>query len=420
MRVERPFPPSAGADDPRTQADVDPGDPIALTRALVRCPSVTPREAGALDLIERAARALGFRCWRLAFDSPGTARVDNLFARRDLGPSDRRGPHFCFAGHSDVVPVGRPDDWRCDPFSAMIENDLLIGRGTADMKGAIAAMLAAMAEFLTGPGNAPETAGTLSLLITGDEEGPAINGTRRVLEWMAEEGHLPDFCLVGEPTNPARLGEMIKIGRRGSLNGHLIVEGTAGHVAYPHLADNPVPKLLRLLDELRKMSLDEGTAMFQPSNLEITHIEVGNPAHNVIPARAEALFNIRFNDLHDGERLARDLHERLAATGIAHRLDIHVTGEAFLTPPGPPVRALVDAIRAHTGEEPELSTSGGTSDARFIKDYCPVVEFGLVGATMHKANEAVAIDDIVRLKAIYGDFLGRFFASTGVQDADSA
>ncbi len=418
MNDRRPSPPpghGAGAGRER-DADADPRDPLSFARALVRCPSVTPREAGALDLVERAARRLGFRCRRLAFESPGTARVDNLFARLDFGPRPEDGPHLCFAGHADVVPVGRPEDWRCDPFAGVVADGRLIGRGAADMKGAIAAMLAAIAAFLDRPDAGRRTGGTLSLLITGDEEGPAINGTRRVLEWMAREGHRPDFCLVGEPTNPTRLGEMIKIGRRGSLNGHLVVEGVAGHVAYPHLADNPVPKLLRLLEVLRDMRLDEGTAMFQPSNLEITHIEVGNPAHNVIPGRAEALFNIRFNDLHTGDGLARRLREHLAGTGIAHRLDIHVTGEAFLTPPVPALRALVEAIRAHTGIEPELSTSGGTSDARFIKDHCPVVEFGLVGATMHKANESAAVADIERLAAIYGDFLARFFGATPEPD----
>ncbi|RMF68698.1 MAG: succinyl-diaminopimelate desuccinylase, partial [Alphaproteobacteria bacterium] len=378
-------------------------DPVPLAQALVRCPSVTPRDEGALDVIAEAVRALGFAVWRLPFEAPGTARVDNLFACRPFGPRPEEGPHVCFAGHSDVVPVARPDQWTVSPFAGEIVDGVLMGRGAADMKGAIAAAIAAMAGFLKEVESAGDAApsGRLSLLITGDEEGPALNGTRRVLEWMADHGHVPDFCLVGEPTSRKRVGDTVKIGRRGSLNGHLIVEGIEGHVAYPHLADNAIPKLLRLLDALLAEPLDQGTAVFEPSNLEVTDITVGNHAHNVIPGRAEALFNIRFNDLHTGASLTRWLHERLAGTGIAYELDLHVTGEAFVTPPGPGLRALVEAIAHETGEEPELSTSGGTSDARFIKDYCPVVECGLVGATMHKANEAAPVADIHQLARIY-------------------
>ncbi len=381
-------------------------DAVALARALVRCPSVTPRDEGALDVIAESVRALGFTVWRLPFESPGTARVDNLFAHRSFGPHPEDGLHVCFAGHSDVVPVVRPGQWTVEPFAGAIVDGVLMGRGAADMKGAIAAAIAAMAGFLeeVDRSGSAGPSGRLSLLITGDEEGPALNGTRRVLEWMADHGHVPDFCLVGEPTSRQRVGDTIKIGRRGSLNGHLIVEGIEGHVAYPHLADNAIPKLLRLLEALLAEPLDEGTAVFQPSNLEVTDITVGNRAHNVIPGRAEALFNIRFNDLHTGESLTRWLHERLRATGIAYELDLHVTGEAFVTPPGPGLRALVAAIEAETGEEPELSTSGGTSDARFIKDYCPVVECGLVGATMHKANESAPVADIHRLTRIYQRF----------------
>ena len=396
-----------------TPAAAGPIDPVALARALVRCPSVTPRDEGALDVIAQAVRALGFAVWRLPFESPGTARVDNLFALRAFGPRPADGPHVCFAGHSDVVPVARPDQWRVEPFAAEIVDGVLMGRGAADMKGAIAAAIAAMAGFLEAVERGGDAApsGHLSLLITGDEEGPALNGTRRVLEWMAAHGHVPDFCLVGEPTSRQRAGDTVKIGRRGSLNGHLIVEGIEGHVAYPHLADNAIPKLLRLLDALLAEPLDTGTAVFEPSNLEVTDIAVGNRAHNVIPGRAEALFNIRFNDLHTGDSLTRWLHDRLGAVGVPYELDIHVTGEAFVTPPGPGLRALVAAIATETGEEPELSTSGGTSDARFIKDYCPVVECGLVGATMHKANEAAPLADIHRLTRIYRHFFANMVIS---------
>lgn len=377
---------------------------LSLAQALIRCPSVTPRDEGALDLIEQALSGLGFDVWRLPYEAPGTARVDNLFARIGSG-----GPHFCFAGHSDVVPVGHPERWHVDPFAAVVEDGYLIGRGAADMKGAIAAFIAASARFL-GRLNKP-VPGSLSLLITGDEEGPAVNGTVRVLEWMADHGHVPDFCLVGEPTNPSRLGEAIKIGRRGSLNARLIVEGHQGHVAYPHLADNPIPKLLRLLDLLLALRLDDGTAHFQPSNLEITDIEVGNHATNVIPGRAEARFNIRFNDLHDGAGLEQRLRDLLDAADIPFALDVHVSGEAFLTPPGPLSDAVSDAVAARLGRRPALSTTGGTSDARFIRNYCPVVEFGLVGATMHKSNECVALADLEALGLIYEDVILRLLSA---------
>lgn len=378
-------------------------DTIGFARALVRCPSVTPRDEGALGLVADAAERLGFTCHRLRFEAPGTAAVENLFARIGGGT-----PHLSFAGHTDVVPVGHPEAWRHDPFAGTVEDGALIGRGAADMKGAIAAFFAALDRFLGAHGAG--FGGSISLLITGDEEGPAINGTARVLDWMAANGHVPDMCLVGEPTNPSRLGEMIKIGRRGSLNGRILVRGHQGHVAYPHLAENPIPGLLRLLDALLALRLDEGTAHFQPSNLEITDIEVGNGATNVIPGRAAAAFNIRFNDLHSGDSLGELLRAALGATGVAHELDLHVSGEAFLTPPGPLSDALAAAIAARLGRRPELSTTGGTSDARFIRGHCPVVEFGLVGATMHKANEAAAIADIEALADIYLDLLERMFA----------
>lgn len=373
-------------------------DVAALAQALVRCPSVTPRDEGALDLLQSVLEDLGLDCYRLPFERPGTARVDNLFARIGSG-----APHFCFAGHTDVVPVGHPEAWRVDPFAGTIEDGALIGRGAADMKGAIAAFVAALARFLEETGGQP--AGSISLLITGDEEGPAINGTVRVLDWMAETGNLPDACLVGEPTNPSELGEMIKIGRRGSLNAHLVVKGHQGHVAYPRLARNPIPDLVRLLSALTGATLDTGTELFQPSNLEVTNIEVGNGAPNVIPGRAEAHFNIRFNDLYTGESLERWLRERLDGVGVDYSLDAVVSGEAFLTPPGPLSDIVAKAVERRLGRRPELSTTGGTSDARFIRVYCPVVEFGLVGASMHKANEAASLADIAALGDIYLDIL---------------
>lgn len=379
-------------------------DPVALARALVRCPSVTPRDEGALDCLQQALEPLGFTCHRLPFASPGTATVDNLFARIGDG-----APHVCFAGHTDVVPVGHPDAWRADPFAGVIEDGALLGRGAADMKGAIGAFVAAVARYLEARGGAP--AGSVSLLITGDEEGPAINGTARVLDWMTENGQRPDMCLVGEPTNPSRLGEMVKIGRRGSLNAHLTVHGHQGHVAYPHLAENPVPALCRLLSRFNEHVLDEGTAHFQPSNLEITDLEVGNHAPNVIPGRAAARFNIRFNDRHTGASLERWLHDVCGEGGASCTLDIAVSGEAFLTPPGPLSDALCESIVARLGMQPTLSTTGGTSDARFIRAICPVVEFGLVGASMHKANEHAALADIHALADIYLGLLGHLLAA---------
>lgn len=361
-----------------------------LAAELIRRPSVTPVEAGALDRLEAVLRPLGFQCWRLAFGE-GEAQVDNLFARRGTA-----APHLCFAGHVDVVPVGAIDAWSVDPFEGRIAEGRLIGRGAADMKGAIAAFAAAVERVL-----AADPGGSLSFLITCDEEGPAVNGTVKVLPWMAANGHVPDYCIVGEPTNPAELGEMIKIGRRGSYNATLTVTGAQGHVAYPHLADNPLPRLIKLLAALDALVLDDGTAHFQPSTLAMTSIDVGNSATNVIPGKAQARFNIRFNDAHSPDGLDRLVRRTLDAVGDPYRLDVQVSGDSFLTPPGPLSDALSDAVEAVVGRRPRLSTSGGTSDARFIKDYCPVVEFGLVGQTMHKVDEQVAVVDIERLSQIY-------------------
>lgn len=380
-----------------------PLDPIALTQALIRCPSVTPVDAGALDVLQRALEDLGFACHRLAFGDDD-ARVDNLYAR--LGT---KGPHFCYAGHTDVVPVGNRADWTVEPFAGTISGGMILGRGAADMKASIAAFVAAAAGYVRDKdGNIP---GSISLLITGDEEGVALNGTVKVLEWLKTRGEGIDHCVVGEPTNPKRLGDMIKIGRRGSLNAVITVLGAQGHVAYPHLADNPIPRLLKTLDALLARRLDDGTAHFDPSNLEVTSVDVGNAATNVIPAAATARLNIRFNDTHTGASLSQWIRDECENHAGAHDVDIHVSGEAFLTAPGFLSGLVAAAVADITGRTPELSTTGGTSDARFIKDMCPVVEFGLVGETMHKADERAALADIEALTRIYRHILERYFTA---------
>ena len=376
--------------------------PLELARALIRCPSVTPEDAGALDVLQAALQELGFTCHRVLGEAPESEPVDNLYAR--LGTA---APNFCFAGHTDVVPVGDRDGWREDPFAADVHDGILYGRGASDMKGAIAAFVAATARFVEDhPGG---WNGSISLLITGDEEGPAINGTRKLLDWMEARGERADVCLVGEPTNPERLGDMIKIGRRGSLNARLTVSGMQGHAAYPHLADNPLPRMIAMLGRLTEARLDDGSAHFQASNIEITSIDVGNEASNVIPAKAEAAFNIRFNDGHSSDSLTAWLHEQFAAVGGDYALDIYVTGEAFLTPPGDLSTLIAHAVEAATGRVPELSTTGGTSDARFIKDHCAVAEFGLIGRTMHKTDEHIKLAELDALTEIYEMVLRRYF-----------
>ena len=334
---------------------------------------------------------------------PQRDAVDNLYAR--LGDS---GPNFCFAGHSDVVPTGPREAWSVDPFAAELRDGVLYGRGAADMKSAIAAFVVAARRFLQS--GAPY--GSISVLITGDEEGPSVNGTKKVLQWLTENDETIDICIVGEPTNPTRLGDMMKIGRRGSLNGWLTVTGEQGHTAYPHLADNAAHRIVALLNALMAAPLDQGSDHFQPSTLQISTIDIGNPTTNVIPGEAKATFNIRFNDLHSARSLTKWLHETLSAAigeGGRYDLDIVVSGESFLTPPGQLSDIVSNACEKVLGRRPELSTTGGTSDARFIKDYCPVVEFGLVGQTMHKADERSAVSDIEDLTDIYEAVLHGYF-----------
>ena len=374
-------------------------DALDLARDLIRCPSVTPAEAGALDCLEAALKPLGFACHRLTFSDEGTPDVQNLYARYGT-----EGPVFCFAGHVDVVPVGDESAWSHDPFGAEIADGQLYGRGATDMKTAIACMVEASERVITGG-----LKGSIAFLITGDEEGPAINGTTKVLDWMAEQGETIDACLVGEPTNPVALGEMAKIGRRGSFSGRLVVTGTQGHIAYPHLADNPLPRLVKMLDRIAEIDLDAGNDHFQPSNLEITTIDVGNTASNVIPAKGEAFFNVRYNTMQDAAGLEAKIRAACDAVGGDYTLTVRNSGDPFLTEPGDLTANLHDAILAELSVEPDLSTTGGTSDARFIKNACPVVEFGLVSQTMHKVDERCAVADIPKLTAIYERVLRGFF-----------
>ncbi len=378
-------------------------DPVDLAQALIRCPSVTPADEGAMDVLARALEDLGFTCHRLPLSTDDTPEVQNLYAR--MGDA---GPNFCFAGHTDVVPVGDGDDWSVDPFAAEIKDGRLYGRGAADMKSAIASFVAATARFLDARGEG--IPGSISLLITGDEEGDAVNGTVKVLDWLSDRGEVIDACLVGEPTNPETLGEMIKIGRRGSLSATLTVFGTAGHAAYPHLADNPIERLMKMLDAIIREPLDEGSEHFPPSHAVITTVDVGNPAPNVIPAKAEARINIRFNDRHTGAGLEKLLRRCFDGVGGDYEMSVRVSGEPFLVPPGPLSGIVAAAIEKATGRKPELGTTGGTSDARFIKDHCPVAEFGMTNETAHKADENALITDIHLLADIYQAVLDGFFA----------
>ncbi len=382
-------------------------DPITLARDLVRCPSVTPREAGALALIETVLKRAGFEVHRVTFAQPGTLPVENLYGR--IGS---KGPHLVFAGHTDVVPPGEPAKWTYPPFAGEIAADVLYGRGAVDMKGAIACAIAATLDHVAAQDGEPK--GSISFLVTGDEESIAVNGTVKLLEWARERGQHFDHCILGEPSNADAIGDTIKVGRRGSLNGVLVITGKQGHVAYPERAENPVRGLVVLMSALMAAPLDHGSAHFAPSNLEFTSIDIGNPVVNLIPGEARARFNIRFNDCHSQISL-KTLIEHLAATAAGKRLRWHVEWEpsnadAFLLERGPFVDLVAGAVKETTGRVPKLSTSGGTSDARFIKDYCPVLEFGLVGQTMHQVDECAPLADFTTLTAIYRKVLDRYFS----------
>jgi succinyl-diaminopimelate desuccinylase len=381
-------------------------DPIALARDLLRCPSVTPAEGGALGLIERVLRPASFAVHRVTFEQPGTAPVENLYAR--IGSE---GPHLVFAGHTDVVPPGDEAKWTHPPFAGEINRDVLYGRGAVDMKGAVACAMAATLDHLATHGGRPK--GSISFLITGDEESVAVNGTVKLLQWAVERGETFDHCILGEPSNAAKIGDTIKIGRRGSLNGVLVITGKQGHVAYPQLADNPVRGLVRLMSVLMDKPLDHGNASFDASNLEFTSIDIGNTTVNLIPGEARGRFNIRFNDEHSQASL-RTLIERraqeAAGNSVRWRIDWELSSaDPFLAKPGRFVDLVVAAIKEATGNTPKLSTTGGTSDARFITHHCPVLEFGLVGQTMHQVDERTATGDLVLLTKVYRTILDHYF-----------
>ena len=379
---------------------------LSIAQDLLRCPSVTPADAGALDVLETLLKGAGFTVHRVTFSEPGTADIDNLYARIGDG-----APHLCFAGHTDVVPPGEASAWTHGAFAGDVADGLLYGRGAVDMKGGIACAVAATLDYLAAIGGKPK--GSISFLITGDEEDVAVNGTVKLLQWAAERGEQLDHCIVGEPSNVEAIGDTIKIGRRGSQSGVLIVDGTQGHVAYPHRAANPVPDIARLITALNDEPLDAGSAQFQPSNLEFTSVDVGNTATNVIPAQARAKFNIRFNDHHTQETLKTLVEQRLAAAcgnRIRARIEwLPSNADVFVTKPGTFTDLVGAAIAEVTGRTPDLNTGGGTSDARFIAKYCPVVEFGLVGQTMHQIDERTPVSDLDKLTAIYRGVLERYF-----------
>lgn len=383
-------------------------DVLELAKRLIRCPSITPDSAGVMDVLEDMLTPLGFVVHRQTFDEPEEAPVENLYAR--LGTE---GPNLCFAGHTDVVPPGDEALWDSPPFEPEVRDGVLYGRGAEDMKGAIAAFIAAVSRVAGADGKAIN--GSISLLITNDEEGIAINGTRKMLEWLSARGETIDACLVGEPTNPNTLGEMIKVGRRGSITCDLFVRGRQGHVAYPDRADNPVKRLVNALNEMQNYMLDSGSEFFPPSHFEVTSVDVGNPTVNLIPDSAHAKFNIRFNDQHSSASIAEWLHDvcirHIGARDEAYELRSRVSGESFLTRDDALIAPLAEAVAAVTGRTPELSTTGGISDARFIKDICPVIEFGTTGGTAHAVNECVAIDTLEQLTHVYERFLQHYFAA---------
>jgi succinyl-diaminopimelate desuccinylase len=382
-------------------------DALSIARDLIRCPSVTPADAGALGVLQNILKAAGFEVHRVTFSDPGTADIDNLYAR--IGAA---APHISFAGHTDVVPAGDESAWKHGAFSGDVRDGFVYGRGAVDMKGGIACGVAAALDYLAANGGKPK--GSISFLITGDEEDVAVNGTVKLLKWAAARGEKFDHCVVGEPSNVETMGDCIKVGRRGSQSGTLYVDGVQGHVAYPHRAANPVPDISRLIVALSEEPLDHGSAQFQASNLEFTSVDVGNPAGNVIPGQARARFNIRFNDLHNQATLKALVEQRLAkATGNRIRARIvwePSNADVFVTKPGAFTDLAVAAIEQVTGRKPELSTSGGTSDARFIASYCPVIEFGLVGQTMHQVDERTPVSDLEKLTKIYRGVLDRYFA----------
>lgn len=368
-------------------------DVIKLTQELIRCPSVTPKDEGAQDILAEALTAVGFECHHLPFGE-GDARIENLFAR--IGSS---GPHICYAGHTDVVPSGPTEEWTFDPFDPQIKDGILYGRGVSDMKGSVAAFTTAAIDYVKKHG-APEN-GSISLLITGDEEAVAINGTVKVLEWMKDNNHVPDVCIVGEPSNPTELGQEIKIGRRGSLTGELRVRGKQGHVAYPERGHNPLPTLAAMGAALATYKFDDGTEFFPPTNLELTTIDCGNPADNVIPGFGFLRFNIRFNDLWTPDKLSEKLHDIVRSVSEDYEMHTRCGAESFLTAPGEWSNIVQKAVEEHTGRTPELSTKGGTSDARFVQAYCPVVEFGPINDSIHQIDEHARVDDLEKLTAIY-------------------
>jgi succinyl-diaminopimelate desuccinylase len=385
-------------------------DALSIAQALIRCPSVTPADAGALGVLENLLKAHGFEVHRVTFSEPGTADIDNLYAR--IG---KDAPHITFAGHTDVVPPGDETAWSHGAFSGEVKDGFLYGRGAVDMKGGIACSVAAVLQFLAANGGKPQEngKGSISFLITGDEEDVSVNGTTKLLQWVKARGEKFDHCVLGEPSNQQELGDCIKVGRRGSQSGTLYVEGKQGHVAYPQRAANPVPDISRLIVALSDEPLDGGSAQFQPSNLEFTSVDVGNTASNVIPGQARAKFNIRFND-HFTQATLKQLVEERLAKAAGNRIKAHIVWEpsnsnVFLTKPGPFTDLAIAAIEEVTGRKPELSTTGGTSDARFIASHCPVIEFGLLGQTMHQIDERASVADIEKLTRIYRGILDRYF-----------